>query len=257
MLRNAHGARRGGDTVPSPGGLATLEMHAADPSVDARLPDPVGVAGVDVGAERGDARAPRQRSVDPSLRAAFDAREPVADRTLARGARAWAAITAPKPLELQALATRDTPDLPPLRAALARHLLELPFVAGGTNFTERTVLALLADGAEHDLARLYPAFQEHEQRWWLTDAAFLVALERMAAGPDPLVRIAGAQRGVDGPLPGRARITTFGAHVHAGGTDWIGKAGIDRWVGGVHLKGREAAWRWDSLARAPRPMPAS
>ena len=206
------------------------------------------------------ADAPQCRSCTPaflspeSLRAAFDARQPVTEKVLALGARAWAAITAPKPLELQALATHETPELPPLRAALARHLLEFPFVAGGTSFTERTVLDLLADESDHELARLYPAFQEHEERQWLTDGAFLVALERMAAGRVPLIEVAGAQRGFHGPLPGRARIMPAGARVHAGEWDWIARAGVDRWVGGVHLKGREAAWRWDGVAAAPRAM---
>lgn len=204
------------------------------------------------------ADAPQCRSCTPaflspeSLRAAFDARQLVTEGTLALGARAWAAISAPKPLELQALATHETPELPPLRAALARHLLEFPFVAGGTSFTERVVLDLLANGAERELALLYPAFQEREERQWLTDSAFLVTLARMAAGRAPLIEVAGAQRGGAGPLPGHARITPFGAHVHAGEFDWIARAGIDRWVGGVHLKGREAAWRWDGVAAAPR-----
>lgn len=192
-----------------------------------------------------------------SLRSAFDARQPVPETMLALGARAWAAITAPKPLELQALATHETPDLPPLRAALARHLLELPFVSGGTSFTERTVLALLSDGSDHELSRLYPAFQEREERQWLTDSAFLVSLDRMAAGRAPLIEIAGGPRGVAGPLPGRARITPLGTRVHAGGADWIAKSGVDRWVGGVHLKGREAVWRWDGAAGAPRAMPVA
>lgn len=207
------------------------------------------------------ADAPGCRSCTPaflspeSLRAAFDARHPVTETALALGARAWAAITAPKPLELQALATHETPALPPMRAALARHLLELPFVVGGTSFSERAVLAILADGAERELADLFGAFQEREQRQWLTDQAFLVGLERMASGRAPLLALDGARTATEGPLPGRARITRAGASVHAGDSDWIARAGIDRWVGGVHLKGREAAWRWDAAAGAPRAMP--
>ena len=40
-------------------------------------------------------------------------------------------------------------------------------------------------------------------------------------------------------------ITDAGKDVLAGKKDWIQLNGIDRWLGGVHLKGSEAQWRWD------------
>jgi hypothetical protein len=45
---------------------------------------------------------------------------------------------------------------------------------------------------------------------------------------------------------GRWEITSDGRDVLAGRPDHIQLNGIDRWLGGVHLQGREAAWRWDS-----------
>ena len=39
-----------------------------------------------------------------------------------------------------------------------------------------------------------------------------------------------------------------GREVLAGQDDWVRIRGIDRWLGGVHLHGPEAAWRWDAAA---------
>ena len=36
-----------------------------------------------------------------------------------------------------------------------------------------------------------------------------------------------------------------GARVLAGGVDQVALNGIDRWIGGVHLYGRQVPWRWD------------
>jgi hypothetical protein len=51
-------------------------------------------------------------------------------------------------------------------------------------------------------------------------------------------------------------ITQAGRAVLAGEADVVKLNGIDRWLGGVHLIGAEAAWRWDTrrlaLVRADR-----
>jgi hypothetical protein len=40
-------------------------------------------------------------------------------------------------------------------------------------------------------------------------------------------------------------VTAAGARVLAGETDHVELNGIDRWIGGVHLIGNDAQWRWD------------
>jgi len=42
----------------------------------------------------------------------------------------------------------------------------------------------------------------------------------------------------------RARTGT-GARVLAGEADQVTFNGIDRWIGGVHLRGHHVPWRWD------------
>ena len=43
----------------------------------------------------------------------------------------------------------------------------------------------------------------------------------------------------------RLRLTDTGARVLAGDADHVTLNGIDRWIGGVHLRGRHVRWRWD------------
>jgi hypothetical protein len=44
----------------------------------------------------------------------------------------------------------------------------------------------------------------------------------------------------------RIALTASGRGVLEGRDDWVRSRGIDRWLGGVHLQGAEAAWRWDT-----------
>ncbi len=40
-------------------------------------------------------------------------------------------------------------------------------------------------------------------------------------------------------------ITDHGRAVLAGEQDFVIINGIDKWLGGIHLRGKESAWRWD------------
>jgi hypothetical protein len=55
----------------------------------------------------------------------------------------------------------------------------------------------------------------------------------------------------DGLRRTRVTITGAGRDVLDGRSDWIALAGIDRWVGGVHLTGDDV-WRWDERSEGPR-----
>ena len=41
-------------------------------------------------------------------------------------------------------------------------------------------------------------------------------------------------------------VNDHGKQLLAGNEDWVrASGGIDRWIGGVHLVGHEARWRWN------------
>jgi hypothetical protein len=48
-------------------------------------------------------------------------------------------------------------------------------------------------------------------------------------------------------------ITDAGRQLLEGKADWIKlQGGVDRWLGGVHLTGEQAQWRWDAEKKALR-----
>jgi hypothetical protein len=44
-------------------------------------------------------------------------------------------------------------------------------------------------------------------------------------------------------------LTEAGRNVLACDIDWVAAGGSDRWLGGVHLDGRNAAYRWNPDTR--------
>jgi len=46
---------------------------------------------------------------------------------------------------------------------------------------------------------------------------------------------------------GTVAVTSFGRAVLAREDDRVRRAGLDRWLGGVHLSGFGPTWRWDPV----------
>jgi hypothetical protein len=150
--------------------------------------------------------------------------------------RAWAAFRAPDPTAIERVLAGGTGALPFLAAALRRHLEQFPAARDGLSRSERQALEAVADGATTPEA----AFAEHNRREdpvWLGDSTFLGYLRALASGPDPLLR-----------MEGGLRLTATGRAVLDGRADRVRANGIRRWLGGVHLHGPDARWRWDGAA---------
>ena len=172
----------------------------------------------------------------------LDRREPVTERQTFLARHAWRAFCSPEPIGIEVALRRDTSALPFLAAALQRHLEEFPWTRDGLSRTERQ--ALLAVDAGYDTFEpLFRAVQALEESPYLGDTSLLHILRRLAASPMPLLRLE--------PGPGgsarnpRVSLTATGRDVLAGRGDWVHLHGIDRWLCGVHLHGRESQWRWD------------
>ena len=67
--------------------------------------------------------------------------------------------------------------------------------------------------------------------------------DRLARARNPLL----VAEPADAPLDGDTllALTDTGARVLAGHADHVALNGLDRWIGGVHLVGPDAAWRFD------------
>ena len=155
---------------------------------------------------------------------------------IALGRRAWSAFTGNDPMEVQRLIDADTSALPFLEGALRRLLEEYPALETGLPRTERHALESLRDGP-HSKTGLFRAVRGREDRVFMGDTTFWNRLEAMERGRWPLIAI-----------DDDVSITDAGQRVLDGALDWVEMGGIDRWIGGVHLRGTRVPWRWDRKA---------
>jgi hypothetical protein len=188
------------------------------------------------------------------LREQLRARVPVTAAHTRLARRAWEAMCAPSPAGIADLLREPMPLLPFAHEGLARHLRELPATGSGLSLTERHVLTELAQRPQRAID-LFPAVAAREERQWITDTMFAAVLRRLAAGSAPLVTLDPPDLlrppTAEGLRRTQVTMTGTGREVLAGRADWITLAGIDRWVGGVHLTG-DRVWRWDEVAGAVR-----
>jgi hypothetical protein len=163
--------------------------------------------------------------------------------------RAWAAFRAPTPDGLLDIAATRSTDLRFLGEAFDRLGREYPWRRDGLSLTERRVLAAVAGGAP-DAGTAFVRAAARETRPYLGDTWCFALIDRLAGGPAPLLDLTPA-----GPTDRHTalRLTGAGARVLAGEADLVALNGVDRWIGGVHLSGRDAAWRWDDGIEAVVP----
>ena len=177
--------------------------------------------------------------------------QPVGPEALELGQRTWEAYAASDPLSLFQLLEEDTSALPFVDRAFRFHLERFPAVKGGVGIVEKTVLELAAS----DVAKPYELFRQASDTliWFgMGDVQFWAVLDSLTKGPHPLLAVEG-----DAPLPNdsdpspgfrdsRIRLTDTGRKVLNGEADQVALNGIDRWLGGVRLKGNGPVWRWDA-----------
>ena len=141
------------------------------------------------------------------------------------GAKAWDALTAPNPLVL--LDIGPSTELRFLHEAFIRLAQEYPWTRDGLSLSERRLLA----GAPGTKSELFARASRKEARPFMADLFAFDIVDRLA----PLLDRTGEVY----------RLNSDGERVLAGESDFVGAHGIDRWIGGVHLYGRDVPWRWD------------
>ncbi len=164
------------------------------------------------------------------LAALIDGRVALGPGELELALRAWAAFRSAEPTAVESLLGEEPGTLRHLLPALRRQLAELPSVEDGLARTERQILEAVAEGAR-SWQEAFASSQAREQWMFMGDSAFLLHVERLRRG-------GALTRGE--PL----ELTELGRRLLARAADFVAEAGIDRWVGGVHLE-RGSVWRWD------------
>jgi hypothetical protein len=184
---------------------------------------------------------------ETQLTSLWPQRRPISAVQLELGAKAWRAYSAADALPLISLLGSDLSALPFLRDALSKHLLRFPSTRNGLGRIENLALQLIVSGYQ-GFKSLFPAFMRREPEYGFGDAQFYLALRRLATTGVPLLKQKNGGNSANDPvrmLWSAFEITERGEAVLAGAEDFVIKNGIDMWLGGVHLHGRESQWRWD------------
>jgi hypothetical protein len=172
----------------------------------------------------------------------LEAATPLTAGALDLGAAAWAALRAADPGGLGPVAASRSRELRFLGEAFDRLSREYPSTRDGLSLTERRILAATPEGGS-PAGAVFARLGEREARPFLGDLWYFRIVTRLAAAPVPLLQLDPA----GGPATAGTglRPTAAGRRVLQGEADHVALNGIDRWVGGVHLHGEAARWRWD------------
>jgi hypothetical protein len=173
----------------------------------------------------------------------LETRRRVGDAEYVLAERAWDAFRAPTPEALDALRRGDTSALPYLAPAIARFLEEYPWTTDGLARTERRLMQLATEAIE--LAAAFPRMHDGESAYYITDLSLADLAVALSHTSPPLVTVTAGHDAARESLQGSVATTDAGRAVLAGRSDRIAICGIDRWLGGAHLHGGKAVWRWD------------
>ena len=160
----------------------------------------------------------------PQLASLWPSRRRVGSAQLSVATRAWKAFCSPDLLTLRALVAGDLSALPFLRAALERHLEEFPSAPDGLSRTDRQILRAVAAG-NATFPTIFRAYQEQEPAPFQGDTVIQRRVAELTMASTPLL--------TREPVT----LTLAGQRVLNGERDARQLNGIDRWLGGVHLKG--------------------
>ena len=179
------------------------------------------------------------------LMTAYEKRQPVSSAQMLIANRVWQAFRSPSPAGLTRLLQRELHPLPGMRRAILWLLREYPGTPHGLSRLQRRMLKEIASKEPTKVAVIVASILSSE---FVGDVSLLDLLNCCAEAEHPLVK-------QDGPSPkGRKRLkfasqvvlTDVGHRVLSGKSDHIVLNSIDRWIGGVHLFGRDVSWRWDA-----------
>ncbi|MEV1005618.1 hypothetical protein [Nonomuraea sp. NPDC050202] len=157
--------------------------------------------------------------------------------------RAWAAFRAPTPEGLPAISATRSGELRFLGEAFERLSREYPSTRDGLSLTERRILAAAPPDEDATAGAVFGRASGREARPYLGDDWCYTMMDRLARAPHPLLEVRPAGAAVEHGTP--VRLTATGARVLAGEADHVRLNGVNRWIGGVHLTGRDVRWRWD------------
>jgi len=126
---------------------------------------------------------------------------------------------------------------------------------GNLRLSLRLALEAIDQGFQ-DPSEVFWRVQEREEHPWCRDIMFWWIAKALGAGPHPLIQVWKEERW-EGRLPRAILSTTFdGADVLVGSKHRLDLQPLERWIGGVHLKGHRG-WKWDEANQRMIEWPTS
>ncbi|WP_081746236.1 sigma-70 family RNA polymerase sigma factor [Paenibacillus sp. FSL H8-457] len=174
----------------------------------------------------------------------------IGDEELMLGSMLWEAYTSDLPEKHQRMLEMDSSALPFARDAFEAHLARLPSVSHGLGIIEQTTLEAVAGGI-HTPYELFRTVGDRLHTLGMGDLEFWYYLTKMIEGPDSLLVIDGTALFPDFKLAVPhfqervLQVTSLGHEVLASKTDYACAATIDKWVGGLQVRGKDPLWRWN------------
>ncbi|HLV87027.1 MAG TPA: hypothetical protein VKV39_08635 [Candidatus Sulfotelmatobacter sp.] len=186
---------------------------------------------------------------DSQVAAAYAKCRPVTAAQMSLAVTVWRAFRQPKPADIMKL-TRQLPKLiPGLKESLLRLLQEYPSQRNGLSRLEKLLLMTIRSKGSITAATAASAIFSKET---VGDLLLFDMLRDFVRASHPLLEFAEPFSGNIGNRHFHSavlRLTGFGKRVLAGKADHVTANGIDRWIGGVHLRGQSVRWRWDTIEK--------
>jgi hypothetical protein len=186
----------------------------------------------------------------------YERRKDITHEMLLTAQRAWSAFRSSDPRDLEKVAREGTDALEFLELSLWRHLEELPSTTNGLSRSESQVLEAVSQGPL-TFHELFKQVSNREERIFCGDTMMARYIERLSLTDKPLITYTSGDR-IDAPSTeedsrafrnAEMCLTVHGRSVLACEADWIHSGGSDRWLGGHHLEGARAQFRWNADAR--------
>jgi hypothetical protein len=104
----------------------------------------------------------------------------------------------------------------------------------------------LAQAGSIDVRDAFSHMHDLETAFYIADSSFWHVVQELASASASLITL-DVQPSASGGLPhGMIALTGSGREMLLGTADRVTRCGLQRWLGGVRLEGREAMWRWDT-----------
>ncbi len=180
------------------------------------------------------------------LASLFPQRQKLLREHLSLGSRAWQAFQSADPTSIEELLESDTSELPFLATALTSHLRRFPAITNGLGEIEHSALELVDRGC-HNFEKLFPKFASSKAVYGLGDSQLWMSILDLTRGEKPLMMSEGEAEAHEISFATNFELTDTGKAVLRGESDFIKINGIDKWLGGVRLQGRDDMFRWDAV----------